>query len=83
MLPRGRRCRMDSSWHDTKLLRDSIRHAYRVICQELTITNESQRAIRRCAWASACVAELPGDDSTVSHGQPARCFRSIALPQTR
>jgi hypothetical protein len=55
MLPGGRRCRMDPSWQQTKLRLDSIRHEYRVICQELKRTNESQRAIRLCAWASACI----------------------------
>jgi hypothetical protein len=44
MLPGGRRCRMDSSWQQTKLRLDSIRHEYRVICQELKRTQPVTQA---------------------------------------
>jgi hypothetical protein len=48
---------MDQSWHETKRLLASIHQEYLAICQELTITNDSQCAIRLRALAAACVAD--------------------------
>jgi hypothetical protein len=48
---------MDQSWPETKLLLASIHQEYIVICQELKITTDSQRAIRLRALAIACLTD--------------------------
>jgi len=68
---------MDQSWHETKLRLDSIRHEYRVIRQELKVTNDSQRAVRLLAWASACVADY---QETVRQNCAAKQNKTIVSP---